>query len=123
MAKCDQGYLCEVCGEPVPEITESDLYLRYVLGEIPASQLMTAPERHLRCNPTQAQFIVHPDFPPVTVGGLFGKQNFDPHEVKTREELVTRAWLRLRELPGSGLPIGEYPLPEVRNKADASSEG
>ena len=31
-----------------------------------------------------------------------------------QEERVTRAWRRLQQLPGSGLPILEYPLPEVR---------
>ena len=33
MARCDQGYLCEVCGGDVEAITDSDLYLRYVLGD------------------------------------------------------------------------------------------
>ena len=69
MAKCDQGYLCEVCGEEVPNITVSDLYLRYILGEIGSRQLMSAPERHLHCNPTLAQFITDPAFPPITVDG------------------------------------------------------
>ena len=32
MAKCDQGYICDVCGDEVEEIIESDLYLRYVVG-------------------------------------------------------------------------------------------
>ena len=27
---------------------------------------------------------------------------------------MTRGWRRLQELPGLGLPIIEYPLPEVR---------
>ena len=31
-----------------------------------------------------------------------------------QEERVTRAWRRLQQLPGSGLPILDYPLPEVR---------
>ena len=34
MAPCDQGYLCDVCGDEVEEIFESDLYLRFVIGEI-----------------------------------------------------------------------------------------
>ena len=42
MAKCDQGYMCEVCGDEVEDITGSDLYLRYVLGEVEARHLMTA---------------------------------------------------------------------------------
>src|SRR5437764_510005 len=32
MAACETGYLCEICGRDVEAITESDLYLRYVLG-------------------------------------------------------------------------------------------
>ena len=29
MARCDQGYLCDVCGDEVENIRESDLYLRF----------------------------------------------------------------------------------------------
>ena len=36
MARCDQGYLCAVCGAEVEEMTESELYLAYVLGEVGA---------------------------------------------------------------------------------------
>ena len=39
MAKCNLGYMCEVCGLEVPEITDSDLYLRFVLGEVRAQEL------------------------------------------------------------------------------------
>lgn len=114
MAKCDQGYLCEVCGADVPEITDSDLYLRLVIGEISPRQLMTAPERHIRCNPIQAQFIVDPQFDPVVVAGPLDKRLLDPVDVQRREVLVTRGWQRLWELAGSGLPFNEYPLPEFR---------
>ena len=44
MAKCDEGYRCEVCGVDVEAITESDLYLRYVLGEVPL-ELTSSPPR------------------------------------------------------------------------------
>lgn len=114
MAKCDEGYLCEVCGQEVPNLTQSDLYLRFVIGEIPARQLLSAPERHLSCNPTLAQFIVDPRFPPVEVSGPFAKQGLDPEEVARREQLVTRGWQRLQELPRLGLPISDYPLEEFR---------
>ena len=114
MAKCDEGYLCEVCGGEVKSIVDSDLYLRYVLGEIDAQALLAAPERHLRCNPTLAQFIVDPAFEPVTVEGFFSKAELDPAEVAEREALVTRGWRRLREVRKLGLPISEYPLEEVR---------
>jgi hypothetical protein len=110
MARCEQGYLCEVCGDEVEDLTQSDLYLRFVIGEISARELAAAPERHIRCNPVLAQFIVDPEFDPVTVEGVFGKQELDPADVERREHLVTRGWRRLQELPGSGLPIGQYPL-------------
>ena len=65
MALCEQGYLCEVCGGDVEGITDSDLYLRYVLGEVPPEKLHILRERHIRCNPALAQFIVDPAFEPV----------------------------------------------------------
>jgi hypothetical protein len=110
MAHCERGYLCEVCGDEVEDITESDLYLRYVIGEIAARQLLSAKERHIRCNPTLAQFIVDPGFEPVRMAGPFSKSELDPHEVASREALVTRGWRRLQEVRGSGLAIAEYPL-------------
>lgn len=114
MARCDQGYLCEVCGDEVENITESDLYLRYVIGEISARELLSSPERHIRCNPTQAQFIVDEGFAPVVVEGMFSKTFMQPEDVRTREELVTRGWRRLQELFGQSISIAEYPLEEFR---------
>ncbi|MBT5017938.1 hypothetical protein OAF98_02555 [Planctomicrobium sp.] len=116
MAKCDQGYLCEVCGEEVPNISQSDLYLRYIIGEISSRQLLSAPERHLRCNPTLTQFIVDPKFPEVKAEGAFSKAELDPVDVKTKEALVTRGWQRLQEVRSLGIPISDYPLEEFRKK-------
>lgn len=110
MAKCDQGYLCEVCGESVPDITVSDLYLRYVIGEIDSRGLLSSPERHIRCNPTLAQFIVDESFEPVVVDGPFAKQHLDPEEVHVREDLITRGWRRLQEVRRLRVPISQYPL-------------
>jgi hypothetical protein len=114
MARCEQGYLCEVCGGDVEELEESDLYLRYVLGEVDPETLHVRPERHIRCNPTLAQFIVAEGFEAVTVEGPFAKAGLDPGFVAEEEARVTRGYLRLRELPRLGLPITEYPLPEAR---------
>lgn len=114
MAKCDEGYLCEVCGRDVANITESDLYLRYVVGLIDPETLHTSAERHIRCNPTLAQFIVDPRFDPVVVDGDFDKRTLDPNYVAQREALITRGYQRLLELAKVDLPIIDYPLPEVR---------
>jgi hypothetical protein len=114
MTRCEQGYRCDVCGQDVEEIADSDLYLRYVLGEVPPELLLDMPERHIRCNATTAQYIVDPGFEPVRCAGPFAKANLDPVWVAEQEERVTRAWKRLQELPKLGLTIEEYPLPEVR---------
>ena len=113
MTRCEEGYLCEVCGQDVAAITESDLYLRYVLGEVPPERLHTLRERHIRCNPALAQFIIDPAFEPVRCEGPFAKENLDPAYVAEEEARVTRGWRRLQELPTLGLTIAEYPLPEV----------
>jgi hypothetical protein len=114
MAQCEEGYLCEVCGKDVEDLSESDLYLRYVLGEVDPETLHVRPERHIRCNPTLAQFIVAEGFAPVVVEGPFGKAGLDAEFVAEEERRVTRGYLRLREILGTELPITEYPLPEAR---------
>jgi hypothetical protein len=113
MARCEQGYLCDVCGLDVEQITESDLYLRYVLGEVSPLALPGMRERHIRCNPATAQYIVDPAFPPVQCDGVFNKTMLDTAYVVEQEGKVTRAWRRLQEIPTLGIPITEYPLPEV----------
>ena len=118
MARCDQGYLCDVCGDEVESIRESDLYLRFVTGQVSSNDLLATPERHLKCNPVVAQFITHPDFPSITVEGDFDRRLFDPADVATRENLMTRGWLRLQELAEKAqtVPLPEYPLPEFRTR-------
>ncbi len=113
MARCEQGYLCEVCGEEVEDVSESDLYLRYIIGQIETRDLLSAPERHIRCNPVQAQFIVDPAFEPVVVGGPFAKEHLDAADVRRQEDLTTRGWRRLQEVKQLGIPVSDYPLPEV----------
>ena len=118
MARCEQGYLCDVCGEDVEDITASDLYLRYVLGEVDPETLHLAPERHIRCNPTLAQFIVAEGFEPVAVAGPFAKAELDPEFVAEEEARVTRGYRRLLELLGheEEIPITDYPLPGAMDR-------
>lgn len=108
--KCDEGYVCAVCGRDVEAITESDLYLRYVLGEVPLERLHLQAERHIRCHPALAQFIVAGAFAPVVCAGPFAKADLDAAFVAAEEQRVTRAWLHLQEIPKLGLSIAEYPL-------------
>ncbi len=111
MARCDEGYRCEVCGGDVEAIVDSDLYLRYVLGEVPIFRLQKQAERHIRCNPALSQYIVDPAFVAVGCDGDFDKRTLDSAFVTGEEKRVTRAWRRLQILPGLGLPLDQYPLP------------
>jgi hypothetical protein len=123
MAKCEEGYLCDVCGQDVAELTDSDLYLRYVIGLLDPEVLHTTKERHIRCNPTLAQYIVADDFVAVVVDGPFDKRQLDRAYVRDQETLITRGWHRLKEVAAQGIPIIEYPLPEVLAKIRARSLG
>jgi len=121
MAKCEEGYLCSVCGGDVEHIYESDLYLRYVIGQVDPETLHTTRERHIDCNPALAQFIVDSEFPTVIVEGPFDKRQLDATYVREQERLVTRGWRRLKELAHQeGVSLLDYPLPEVRERMRAS---
>jgi len=113
--RCEEGYLCDVCGGDVEEMVDSDLYLRFVIGMADPETLHTSRERHIRCNPALAQFIVDERFEPVSCEGPFDKRQLDPKFVRERESLVTRGWQRLVSLAGQDVSIVEYPLPEARS--------
>jgi hypothetical protein len=110
MARCDEGYLCDVCGGAVDAITESDLYLRYVLGEVKLERLHTEHERHIRCNAALAQFIADAAFEAVVCAGAFSKSELDPEYTAEETVRVTAGWRRLQALPTLGLPVALYPL-------------
>jgi hypothetical protein len=119
MAQCDQGYLCRVCGKEVEDIIDSELYLRFVIGEIDPETLHTQPECHLRCNATLAQFITDNRFdPPIQCSGPFGKASLDPDFVQGRTQLIDRGYARLWEIMQDevGLTVIEYPLSEFIEK-------
>src|SRR5262249_4202928 len=84
---------------------------------VPAEKLHAIRERHIRCNPATAQFIVDPRFAPVHCEGAFAKEHLDPEFVAQEEARLTRGWQRLQELPALGLPLTDYPLPDVREAA------
>lgn len=110
MARCDQGYLCDVCSRDVESIVDSDLYLRYVLGEVPLFELDHQPERHIRCNSAMAQYIIDAGFEAIACPGPFGKDHFDSEFVAAEEARVTAGWRRLQQIPRLGISIDQYPL-------------
>lgn len=117
MAKCDEGYLCEVCKAEVELITDSALYLQYVIGWIDPETLHTRRECHLRCQPNLAQYIEDERFsPPVIVEDEFDRRKLDVSFVRERSALVTRGYARLWELQTQrrDLTVIDYPLPEAK---------
>jgi hypothetical protein len=110
MARCDEGYRCTVCQSDVEAIVDSDLYLQYVLGEIPLESLHLRPECHIRCNAALAQYIVDAAFEPVYCEGPFDKRTLDAEFVANEERRMTHGWRRLQSLPASRLAVPEYPL-------------
>jgi hypothetical protein len=125
MARCDQGYLCAACGGEVEGLLESELYLRYVLGEVDPELLHKLPERHLRCNPALAQFIVDESFEPLVADGPFAKTALDPAYVAAEESRVSAGFRRLRELAAAEREgtILEYPLAESGGAPGRSGGG
>lgn len=115
MAKCDEGYRCEVCGEDVTSIVDSDLYLRFVIGELDPEVLHTTAERHIKCNPVLAQFIRHERFPVVRIASPMAREQLDPEFTRQRTELVSRGYARLLEIAESqgDRDVTAYPLPEA----------
>src|SRR5262245_53883341 len=109
MARCERGYLCDGCGEEVAETVDRQLYLSNIVGLVDSRSLLARPERHIRCNPVQAQFIVDPEFSSVTVEGPFDKRALDAAYVAAQESLLTRGWRRLQEVASLGIAISEYP--------------
>ncbi len=119
MARCDQGYLCRVCNAEVEDIVDSELYLRFIIGEIDPETLHTSRECHLRCNALLSQFISDSRFEPRTiVDGDFSMHSLDSEFVRVRSDLINRGYARLWEIMQDevGMAVIDYPLEEVQSK-------
>ncbi|MCC6508464.1 MAG: hypothetical protein IT423_05110 [Pirellulaceae bacterium] len=119
MAKCEEGYLCEVCGGDVEHLRDSALYLQFILGWIDPETLHTRRELHIDCAPVLAQFIDDPSFgAQVSVPAEFAKDNLDGQFARERTAEVSRAYRRLRELDAmpDRPPVIEYLLPEFASR-------
>ena len=120
MARCDQGYLCRVCNQEVEKLSESELYLRFVIGEIDPETLHLSAECHLACNPVLAQFIDHQRYRNVAQAPEgFRLEDLDPRYAAERRELVTRGFQRLLEIQSNRKAFAhlqDYPLDEFKRK-------
>ena len=77
MAKCDEGYLCDVCGQDVAELTDSDLYLRYIVGLLDPEVLHTTSRAPHPLQPDARSIHRGRRFAPVVVEGPFDKRQLD----------------------------------------------
>ena len=84
MAVCEQGYLCTVCGERRRGDHRLGPLSSLCAGRGRWDNLNRAPEKHIRCDPVLAQFIVSDQFPPVNVDGVFSKAGLDPEFVRPK---------------------------------------
>lgn len=119
MAKCEEGYLCEVCGGDVEHLRESALYLQFILGWIDPETLHTRRECHLLCAPALAQFIDDPLFASLaSTQGEFDRSKLDPAFAAARAALVTRGYRRLCEIDAmrERPAVIEYLLPECAQR-------
>ena len=114
MARCDEGYLCDVCGQDVAEIVDSDLYLRYVLGEVSPLELPRQRERHIRCNAATAEYIVAAEFEPLGCDSFFAKESMDAEFVRWQKGGDAGLASAPGTADGSACRSRRYPLPEVR---------
>lgn len=114
MAKCDEGYLCVVCGEEVKRLDQSELYLKFVLGLVNTQRLNQLPERHLKCSPATSQFILDEQFEGTLAEGLASKKELDPTFRSDKEKLYTKGFHRLQFLQKNrrGMSIDQYPIAE-----------
>jgi hypothetical protein len=91
------GVLCDKCNKPVIPCEDATV-LASVLISDPIFFFFCQP-RHIRCSPSRAQYIVHPDFEPVIDDRPKWDKRLLPEEVrKDREEEHTKAWLITREI-------------------------
>lgn len=77
---------------------------------MPLETLHRLAERHLRCNPALAQYVVDPAFAPVACDGPFAKSEMGAQFVAAEENRVSRGYRRLLAIPPPGLAVPEHPL-------------
>jgi len=94
---------CEVCGEVIRGKWDSQVYLGMETGELDKGGLhrWLIYDKHIKCSPSRAQRIIHPDFPPV----VDNRPQYDMRRGlrwtnEDREKWIkvyTEAWVKLQE--------------------------
>ena len=90
---------CAGCGKPIEGAWDSQIELGVETGELKntdANRLFIY-DKHIRCSPSRAQRIVHPDFPPVVEEREAFDQRLWPEDRREKfRVLYTEAWVRLQ---------------------------
>ena len=95
---------CHECGKLIEGKWDSQVYLGMETGELDKSGIhrWLIYDKHIKCSPSRAQRIIHPDFPPV----IDNRSQFDMRRgdnVWTNEmrekwiKVYTEAWVKLQE--------------------------
>ena len=94
--KDQRTYPCSICSKPVARTDDATLLEAEYLDS-PFSVLFYA-SKHIRCSPSRAQYIVHPEFSSVTdERPEYDKRKRSARVVKRDEVKYTRAWLALQQ--------------------------
>ena len=94
------GYsLCDICREGVAS-WDNALFLRVLFsGDVSAFRKKQG--RHVRCDESLSQYIVHPLFPPVNVSlAAQDKRRIDPVACARHELRVTQLWVEMQRAFG-----------------------
>ena len=124
MAKCEEGYLCDVCGGDVAEITDSDLYLRYVIGMLDPEMLHTTPRA---AHPLQSGAGAVHRRRRLRAGRRRRARSTSGSSTPLRPRAAS-GWSPAagggsRKSPRWSVPIIDYPLPEVIEQISRRSSG
>ena len=94
---------CYTCKEPIRGEWESQVHLALETGELsedsPYQHFVF--DKHIRCSPSRAQRIIHPEFPTVTDNrpqfDIRRGLNWSNEDREKWIKVYTEAWVRLQE--------------------------
>ena len=94
---------CHECGELIEGKWDSQVYLGMETGELDKGGLhrWLIYDKHIKCSPSRAQRIIHPDFPPVVdnrpqFDWRRGDNSWTNERREEFRELYTNAWVALQ---------------------------
>jgi hypothetical protein len=87
---------CDKCGRPVAYHEDATVLLAKVEGR--SELVLSFSARHIRCDPSRAQYIVDPKFKPPVIDPRpeHDKRNKDPMVVSFTESVFTTAWYEMQ---------------------------